>query len=298
MPAESTRFASSFGAAGLVIGGLACQEVGAGFATTLFPQVGAIGMVTVRLFFSAVMLLLVFRPSMRSRTRSDWVTVVAFGLSLAALNSLFYLALARLHLGATVTIEYLGPLVLSVVIARRASAWLWALLAFAGVALLGRGGFERLDPLGVAFALGAGVVWVGYILLSRRTGAQFARLDGLAMAMAVGSLVTIPFGIASAGVGLVQPFILLVGFAVAILSSAIPYGLELIALRRLPASTFSILLSFAPALAAVAGLIILHQTLEPLDVVAIGLVVIASMGAVRAASRRQLDLPPVADVPP
>jgi inner membrane transporter RhtA len=273
------------GAAGLVVGGLICQEVGAGLAVTLFPQVGAIGMVTLRLVFSAAILLLVFRPSLRSRTRGDWLSVLAFGVVLAAMNGLFYLALTRLHLGATVTIEYLGPLILSVVVSRRASAWLWAVLALAGVVLLGRGGFDHLDPIGVVLALAAGVMWVCYILLSARVGRRFARLDGLAVAMAAGALVTIPFGIATAGAALIIPHVLLIGLAIAVLSSAIPYALELLALRRLPAATFSILLSIAPALAALAGLVILHQQLELLDVVAIGLVVVASMGAVRAASR-------------
>jgi inner membrane transporter RhtA len=279
--------AASLGAAGLVVGGLVCQEVGAGLAVTLFPQVGAIGMVTIRLVFSAIILLLVFRPSLRSRTRGDWLSVIAFGVVLAAMNGLFYLALTRLHLGATVTIEYLGPLILSVVVSRKASAWLWAVLAFGGVVLLGRGGFDHLDPLGVVLALAAGVMWVCYILLSARVGRRFSRLDGLAVAMAVGALVTIPFGIATAGAALIAPPVLLVGLAIAVLSSAIPYGLELLALRRLPAATFSILLSIAPALAAVAGLVILHQQLEVLDVVAIGFVVVASMGAVRAATRAQ-----------
>jgi len=185
-----------------------------------------------------------------------------------------------------VTTEVIGPLILSVVISRRASAWLWAALALGGVVLLGRGGFDSLDPIGVLFALGAGAAWVGYILLSERTGRGFARLDGLAIAMAIGSLAVLPFGIATTGATLVLPHILLLGFAVAVLSSAIPYGLELIALRRLPAATFSILLSLAPALAALAGLIILGQQLEILDAVAIALVVVASMGAVRAARGR------------
>ena len=214
------------------------------------------------------------------------MTVIGFGLVLAAMNVLFYLALSRLYLGTTVTIEVLGPLILSVVISRRASAWLWAVLAFAGVALLGRGGFDGLDPIGVLLALGAGTMWAGYILLSERTGRSFARLDGLAIAMAIGAIVTLPFGILSTGPALFHPSVLLLGLAVAVLSSAIPYGLELIALRRLPAATFSILLSLAPALAAVAGLVILGQRLEILDAAAIALVVAASIGAVRAASRR------------
>ena len=294
---EARRPAALVGASGIVVLGLICQEVGAGLAVLLFPDAGPVGMVTLRLVFSAAILLAIFRPTFRGRSREDWLTVLGFGLVLAAMNVLFYLALARLPLGPTVTIEYLGPLILSVVLARRASAWLWAVLALAGVALLARGGFDALDPVGVAFALGAGGMWVGYILLSARTGKRWARLDGLAIAMAIGGLGVLPFGIASAGEAFLDPRILLLGFAVAMLSSAIPYGLELLALRRLPAETFSILLSLAPALAAAAGFVVLHQRLEVWDLAAIALVVIASMGAVRAAARRR-PLPPEAEVVP
>jgi inner membrane transporter RhtA len=292
------RLGGTAAAAGLVVLGLICQEVGAGVAVLLFPAAGAIGTVTLRLVFSAVLLLAIFRPRFRGRTRADWLTVLAFGVVLGGMNAVFYLALDRLPLGPTVTIEYLGPLVLSVVVARRASAWLWAALALAGVALLGRGGFDHLDPLGVLFAASAGVLWVGYILMSARTGQRFARLDGLAIAAAIGGLGVLPFGIATSGGAFLDPTVLLVGLGVAVLSSAIPYGLELIALRRLPADTFSILLSIAPALAAAAGFVVLHQALEVWDLVAIALVVVASMGAVRAASRRRSELPPAREVTP
>ncbi len=137
----------------LVVVGLACQEVGASLAVLLFPQVGALGMVMLRLVFSAVLLLIIARPSLRGHRPSGWLSVIAFGLVLALMNGLFYLALARLPLGVTVTIEVLGPLVLSIVASRRASAWLWALLALAGVVALAGGGWDRLDPLGVLFAL-------------------------------------------------------------------------------------------------------------------------------------------------
>ncbi len=290
--AETTPRTAPLGYVGLVVLGLICQELGAAIAVTVFPQVGAIGMVTLRLVFSALVLMLVFRPRLRGRTRQDWLTVVGFGAVLAIMNALFYSALNYLHLGTTLTIEILGPLVLSVVISRRASSWLWAVLAFAGVALLGRGGFDSLDPIGVALAAGAGAMWVGYILLSARTGQHFERLDGLALAMSVGAIITLPFGILTAGPAIVAPQVLLLGLGVALLSSAIPYGLELIVLRRLPASTFSILLSLAPGLGAITGFLILGQTLEWLDAAAIALVVVASMGAVRAASRR---IPPQLD---
>jgi len=270
----------------MVVVGSISVAIGSALAVTIFPITGPVGIVALRLFFAAAILLIAFRPRLRGRTRSDWLTVIGFGLVLGGMNVLFYLALERLPLGATVTIEYLGPLILSVVVAQRASAWLWAVLALVGVVLLGRGGFDHLDPIGVLLAAGAGTCWVGYILLSARTGSRFGRLDGLAIAMAIGALATLPGGVASAGAALVQSPVLLVGLAVALLSSAIPYGLEMLVLRRLDASTFSILLSLAPALAALAGLVILHQPLTIPDAVAIALVVIASIGAIRTGRPR------------
>jgi len=265
--------------------GLICQEVGASFAVLLFPAVGAIGMVSLRLAFSAIVLLAVARPRMRGYRRSDWLTVIAFGIALALMNALFYEALARVPLGSTVTIEVLGPLVLSVVMSRRASSWLWAVLAFVGVVLLSQGSFGALDPAGVAFAFGAAAMWAAYILLSARTGGKFARLDGLAIAMTIGAVITVPFGVFSAGPAIFQPGILLLGAAVAVLSSTIPYALELIALRRLRPATFSILMSLTPAIATAAGIVILRQQLSGVAFVAIALVIAASIGAVLSASR-------------
>ena len=201
------------------------------------------------------------------------------------MNGLFYEAIVRVPLGAAVTIEVLGPLVLSVVMSRRASSWLWAVLACAGVALLGQGSFGALDPVGVAFSVGAAAMWAAYIVLSARTGARFARLDGLAIAMTVGAIITVPFGVASAGPTLAHPGILLIGLAVALLSSTIPYALELVALRRLHSAPFSILMSLAPATATAAGLVILRQQISWIAVVAIALVIGASIGAVLSASR-------------
>lgn len=272
------------GAAGLVLCGLFCQEIGASFAVLLFPAVGPLGMVALRLTFSAVVLVLVCRPRLRGYSRADWLTVTGFAATLGGMNILFYEALARLPLGPTVTIEVLGPLLLSVITSRRAVSWLWAVLAFAGVALLSQGGVEALDPVGVAFAAGAGALWAGYILMSARTGARFPRFDGLAIAMTIAALLTLPFGILSAGSTLFTPTALVLGLAVAVLSSAIPYALELLALRRLPASTFAILMSLAPAMAAIVGAVVLGQALTVLSAIAIALVVVASAGAVRSAS--------------
>lgn len=286
MNTQSAGSAARFGASGLVVLGLVCQELGAAIAITLFPQVGATGMVLLRLAFSAVILLIVFRPSVRGRSRGDWVTVIGFGLVLATMNAFFYASLLSVPLGVAVTIELLGPLTLSVVMSRRPSAWLWAALAIAGVILLGGTGFgRRFDLAGVLFAAAAGGMWVCYILLSARTGQRFSRLDGLAIAMSVGALAMAPLGIITAGLALLTPMDLALGLAVAVLSSAVPYGLELIALRRLPAATFSILLSLAPAIAALAGFVVLGQQLPALGYAGIGCVVVASGGAVVAAGR-------------
>lgn len=270
-------------AVALVVAGLACQEVGAAIAFLLFPQAGPLGMVCLRLVFSALVLWLIARPRLRGLRRADWTAAIWFGVVLAVMNGLFYLALERLALGVTVTIEVLGPLVLSIVASRRASAWLWAGIAFAGVVALGGGGWDRLDPLGVLFAVGAAGSWAFYILASARVGARFPRLDGLAVAMAAGAAVSLPFGIWDAGAALLRVDVLALGAAVALLSSTIPYALELVALRRLPASAFSVLMSLAPATAALAGFVLLGQHLAWLEVAGIALVIVASIGAVRAA---------------
>jgi inner membrane transporter RhtA len=295
MPPVSRGRASTTGGryALLVVLGLLCQEVGASCAVWLFPQATALGVVFLRLFFSAVVLLAVARPRLRGIRRQAWLTVVAFGLALAVMNSLFYLALDRIPLGATVTIEALGPLVLSMIVARRAVAWLWAALGMAGVALLGDGSFGHLELLGVLLAAGAGTAWAFYILLSRRTGRAFGGFDGLSIAMAVGAIATAPLGVVSAGAALLHPAVLGLGLAVALLSSTIPYGLELIALRHVHPSAFAILMCLAPAVAAFAGVVLLHQPIGWLGVVAIGLVVAASIGAVRTSRGAE----PVLDAP-
>ncbi|MEV5040631.1 MULTISPECIES: EamA family transporter [unclassified Microbacterium] len=277
-------------AIGLVVVGLCCQEVGASLAVVLFPQVGPLGMVMLRLVFSALILGLIARPSWRGRTRAAWVGVIQLGLALAVMNGFFYLALERLPLGVTVTIEVLGPLTLSIIASRRASAWIWAGLALVGVLALGGGGFDRLDLLGVVFALGAAVTWALYILASAKVGAAFPKLDGLAFAMAVGAVVSLPFGIADAGSALLRLDLVALGAAVALLSSTIPYALELIALRRLPAAAFAILMALAPATAALAGFLLLGQHLTALELVGIALVIVASVGAVRSAGRGVEDV--------
>ncbi|MDQ1129815.1 DMT family transporter [Microbacterium sp. SORGH_AS_0888] len=280
-------------ALGLLLIGLVCQEVGASIAVLLFPAVGPLGMVMMRLVFAAAVLLIVARPRLR-QGGAAWRAIVAFGVVLAAMNGLFYLALARLPLGVTVTIEVLGPLVLSIVVARRAAAWLWALLALAGVAALGGGGWDRLDLWGVLFALGAAASWAFYILASAETGRRVAGLDGLALAMSVGAVLSLPFGIVDAGAALLRPDLLGLGFAVALLSSMVPYAVELMALRRLAASVFAVLMSLGPATASLAGFLVLGQNLNLVEILGIALVIAASMGAVLTAPRNTPPQEPLA----
>ncbi|MCX5410886.1 DMT family transporter [Streptomyces sp. NBC_00059] len=269
----------------VVASGLSVQ-FGAAVAVLLMPKAGALGVVTLRLAAAAVVLLIVCRPKLRGHSRSDWGTVVAFGLAMGAMNTLFYLSLERIPLGAAVTLEVLGPLALSVVASRRLVNLVWAALALGGVALLSGGGFDRLDPVGAAYALAAGAMWAAYIVFSARTGRRFPQADGLALAMVVAAVLSLPLGIMEAGSKLVVPTTLGLGIAVALLSSVLPYTLELMALRRLPAPTFAILMSLEPAIAATAGFLILDQALSSTDALAIALVIGASMGAVRSQGRR------------
>ncbi|MEV3990536.1 EamA family transporter [Streptomyces sp. NPDC049837] len=281
-PEGRVRRRGSLGPVALVVAGGLSVQFGAAVAVLLMPRAGAVGVVTLRLVLAALVLLALCRPKVRGYTRADWGTVVAFGAVMAAMNVLFYQAADRIPLGAAVTLEVLGPLALSVVVSRRLVNVVWAGLALAGVVLLSGGGFDRLDPVGAAFALSAGAMWAAYIVFSARTGRRFPQADGLALAMAVGAVLTLPLGIAEAGSRLLVPSTIGLGLAVALLSSVLPYTLELLALRRLPAPTFAILMSLEPAIAATAGFFILRQALSVTDALAIALVIAASMGAVRS----------------
>ncbi|MCX4584577.1 DMT family transporter [Streptomyces sp. NBC_01481] len=265
----------------LVVAGALSVQFGAAIAVLLMPRAGALGVVTLRLVLAALVLLVVCRPRLRGHSRADWRTVVAFGAVMAAMNVLFYQAADRIPLGAAVTFEVLGPLVLSVIVSRRLVNLVWAGLALGGVLLLSGGGFDRLDPVGAAFALSAGAMWAAYIVFSARTGRRFPQADGLALAMAVGAVLSLPLGLAESGSKLIVPSTLGLGLAVALMSSVLPYTLELLALRRLPAPTFAVLMSLEPAIAATAGFLVLHQALSAVDALAIALVIAASMGAVR-----------------
>ncbi|MFJ6682498.1 EamA family transporter [Streptomyces werraensis] len=271
----------ALGPVGLVLAGGVSVQFGGALAVTLMPRAGALGVVTLRLLVAAVVLMVLCRPRLRGHSRTDWGTAIVFGIAMAAMNGLFYQSVARIPLGPAVTLEVLGPLTLSVLASRRAVNLVWAALALTGVFLLGGGGFGGLDPLGVAFALGAGAMWAAYIVFSARTGRRFPQADGLALAMAVAAVLFLPLGVLESGTKLLDPTVLALGAAVAVLSSVLPYTLELLALRRLPASTFAILMSLEPALAATAGFLVLDQALAATEAAAIALVIAASMGAVR-----------------
>ncbi|WP_413471359.1 EamA family transporter [Streptomyces noursei] len=282
----AARARSRLVSVGLVIGGIVSLQFGSSVAVLLFPRAGALGVVTLRLVVAALVLLVACRPKVRGYGRGDWATIVAFGVALAGMNSLFYQAIDRIPLGAAVTLEFLGPLILSVATSRRLLSVLWATLALGGVVLLGRAGFDGLSLVGAGCALAAGGLWAAYILLSARTGQRFPQADGLALAMTVAAVLSLPLGVASAGGALLNPVTVGLGAAVALMSSVLPYTLELLALRKLPASGFAVMMSLEPAAAATAGFLVLGQALGWVELVAIGLVVVASAGAVLSGARR------------
>lgn len=260
--------------------GIWSVQFGAAIATSLFDEVSPTTLVWLRLATSAVVLVAWVRPSLRGRSRTDWQVVLAFGVVLGTMNWSIYQAFARIPLGLAVTIEFAGPLALAVLGSRRPLDLVWVLLAGVGVVLLGVSP-GQLDLAGVLFALAAGTCWACYILLSRSTGARWAGLDGLAVASTVAALGLTPLALGRHAGDLTTPRIWALGAAVGLLSSVIPYSCELVALRTLRPSVFGILMSLEPAAAALAGLLILHEMLSVLEWLALGCVIVASVGATR-----------------
>lgn len=273
--------------AGLVLVGIFCVQLGAALAKGLFEEAGAGGTVFMRVAFAAVILLAVWRPVIRGYSARQYALATVFGLALAAMNLAFYSALARIPLGVAVTLEFSGPLAVAVLGSRRLLDGLWVALAAGGIILLapiGAFGGLDLDPVGVGLALLAGLLWATYIILSQKTGAEFSGVTGLAIGMAVGAVALVPVGVFQGGVALLDPKVLVLGAGVALLSSAIPYSLEMEALRRIPAKVFGVLMSLEPAVAALVGLVVLGEVLQPRAIVAVFLVTIAAIGASRFAS--------------
>jgi inner membrane transporter RhtA len=272
-------------AVGLVLAAAGSLQVGAAFAITLFDELGPGGAAFLRLAIAAIVLWAIWRPRIGSHPRSDLRVAGAFGVALGLMNWSIYEAMDRIPLGVAVTIEFAGPLLVAVIGSRRPLDAVWVALAAAGIVLLADPGGGSVDGLGVFFALCAAACWMAYIYLSKRTGAIFAGGRGLAIAMAVGALVVLPAGLVQGGAALARPDMLAAGLAVALASSVLPYSLELEALRRLPAAVFGVLMSLEPAVAALAGFVVLGQELGAAELIAIAMVVVASAGAAAFSGR-------------
>jgi len=272
----------------LVLTAVVSVQFGGALAATLVPQIGAAGSVTLRLLFATLILLAIARPSLRGHRAAAWRTVVAFGLALGLMNLAFYASLAHLPIGVAVTVEFLGPLTLATVLARRARDLLAVAAAAAGVILISRAlqvPLAQIEWTGLGLAALAGACWAGYILASGRAGTEFAQLDGLALAMTVAFVVTLPLGLPTVPTWTGES--VAKGLGIAVLSSVLPYSLELAALRHLTARAFGVLLSLEPAAAAVAGFLVLHQRLTPMQLTGMALVVLASVLVMGGAGQRR-----------
>lgn len=262
----------------IVLLAIVSVQVGAALAKGLFQTIGSSGTVFLRVGFGALIFLLLWHPRIRGYTRADYMLLVLFGLTIAVMNAAFYAAIARIPLGIAVTLEFVGPLGVSVFASRKRRDFLWAGLAAGGVVLLAPFGNMTIDPLGVVLALLAGGCWGAYILLNVRVGSTFPGGNGLALSMSVAALVLLPLGVWNGGIALLNPKILLLGIGVAILSTVIPFSLELEALRRLPARVFGVLMSLEPTIAALVGFVVLRETTGLRALIALALIVIASGG--------------------
>ncbi|MFI0353731.1 EamA family transporter [Actinomadura sp. 9N407] len=278
----------------LILLGILSLQIGAGMAKHMFDKMPPSAMVLMRLLTSAVVLGFLARKALRGvlrdHSRKSLLVATGFGLSLALMNFSIYQSFARIPLGMAVTIEFLGPLLISIVASRRPRDLLWALLAGAGVVMLARGGGE-VDPVGIGFALLAGACWAAYILFSASTGQRFSGSTGLAVASIVGTFAILPMGVHAGGAALLDPQLLALGIGVGVLSSVIPYSLELEALRRMPARVFGILMSLEPAVAAMVGVVVLGEILTGRQWAAIVCVMIACAGATLGSQRPAAPAP-------
>jgi inner membrane transporter RhtA len=263
----------------LVLGAAVSVQVGAAVAKSLFPTLGPPGVVFLRLAFGSLTLWVIGRPQLRDRSRRELGLVAALGVTLVCMNLAFYESLDRLPLGVAVTVEFIGPLTVAVLASRRPLDFAWIGLAGLGIALLADGAGQSVETLGLVLAAVAGFFWGLYIILGTLVGRAFAGTTGLAPAMAIGAVIALPWGVISAGRHLGNPQLVGAGVGVGLLCSALPWSLELEAMRRLPMTVFGVLMSLEPAVAALSGFVFLHEHLEPREWIALGLVVIASAGA-------------------
>ena len=262
-------------------------NAGAAWAKGLFPAVGSEGVTAVRVGLAALLMLAIVRPWRTLPSRRDAFNLLVYGLMLGCMNLLIYGAFARIPIGVAVAIEVVGPLAVVVLSSRRARDFAWVALAAFGLWLLApfHDGVPALDPIGVLYALGAAFCWAMYIVFGKRVS-SLGGGQAVAWGMLVAALFTVPFGVVHAGAGLLAPAVLMGGLAVAVLSSALPYSLEMAALRRLPQRVFGILVSAGPAFAALAGYLVLGERLTGMQWLAIGLVVVACGGAAATAGKR------------
>ena len=263
----------------LLMVAMVSMQGGASLAKSLFPAVGAQGTAALRLLFSALMLLAYFRPWRIRLPASGWRVVLAYGLSLGAMNLLFYMALRTIPLGIAVALEFTGPLAVALLSSRRLADFAWIALAAAGLLLLVPHGADMhtLDPAGMAYALAAGLCWALYIVSGRRAGTRHGT-QTVALAASVAALAVLPFGLAQAGPALFSPALLPLAVGVAILSSSLPYALEITVLARMPVRVFGTLLSLEPVFAAVSGLLFLGEILTLTQWAAVAAIVAASAG--------------------
>ncbi len=272
-----------FSPVSLVLAGILSVQFGAAVAKGLFGEIPPVGMVFLRLITSSLILLAIARPRLRGRTLADWRPVLALGFALAVMNWVFYESFARIPLGVAVTIEFVGPLLLAAVGSRRPRDLVWVGVAAIGITLFGAGP-TKVDTVGFILAVLAGGCWALYIVSTKATGRRWAGVEGLAVASTIATLAIAPFAMVAAGERLLEPRLLMLGTLVGLLSSVVPYSLEMMALRTLSPRVFGILMSLEPAAAALAAALVLREWLTPPQLVAMACVTVASVGAARTES--------------
>ena len=266
---------------------------GTSLAKGLFPFVGAEGTTTYRLVFSTLLLMAFWRPWRRPWTWADVPILVLFGATLGLMNLLFYNAIKTVPFGLAIAVEFTGPLAVALWSSKKPLDFVWIVLAVAGMGLIlplgNASGVDiqaaAIDPVGIAYALGAGACWAIYIVVGQRVADRIGAF-ATPMGMLVAALLVTPVGISVAGSSLLNPEWMLAGLGIALLSSAIPYSLEMYSLKHLPKQTFSILLSLEPAVGALAGWLVLSEQLSTQQLGAIGLIMAASMGSAMTAGQR------------
>lgn len=271
----------------LVLAAICSVQAGAAVAKLLFEHLDPAAVTWLRLAFASLILLAIARPKVRRWDRGTWRAVLLLGVALAGMNLTFYLAIERIPLALAVTIELLGPLVLALALSRRWVDAAWVLLAGIGVGIIGAQSLTgALDAIGVLLALAAGACWAAYILASHRVGELVPGVGGLTAAMCVAALLTTPFGAVGAIAGAtVQPWLLLPALGVAILSSALAYAFELAALRRIPPRIFGVLMALEPVAAGLFALLVIGEVIGPVQMLALGVVVVAAAGVAITAAK-------------